>query len=220
MTPLALDHIAFWVADRKPIVERCERHLGMHVIDEEADFTLVGADARAGKLTFFDADGPRERGVVAHLELRVSDLRAAQALLPKGSGSSLELGEGLKVRLVEKPTEVEPDLDCLALLARDPELTAGAFEEYGFRRIAPSTVVVGDARLVFVDDGPIAAGAPLLNHLGLLVESAEEHRREAEERGLAIEKVVDAPNTLAVFLTGPEEIRLEYVEHKPTFALA
>ena len=31
--------------------------------------------------------------------------------------------------------------------------------------------------------------------------------------------VVDAANTLAVFLRGPDRIRLEYVEHKPEFAL-
>src|SRR5712671_1973872 len=111
MRPLSLDHVAFWVADRKPLVARCERHLGMHVIDEQANFTLVGADARAGKLTFFDAEGPRERGVVAHVGLRVSNLDAARALLPEGSGTSLDLGEGLWVQLVEKPTEIEPDLD-------------------------------------------------------------------------------------------------------------
>ena len=63
MRPLTLDHVAFWVADRASIVERCERYLGMHVIDEQESFTLVGADARRGKLTFFDAEGPRSRGV-------------------------------------------------------------------------------------------------------------------------------------------------------------
>ena len=61
---------------------------------------------------------------------------------------------------------------------------------------------------------------PLLNHLGLLVESADAHRRRAESLGLEIEKVVDAANTYAVFLRGPDDIRIEYVEHKSTFALA
>ena len=43
MEPRTLDHIAFWVADRTPIVSFCERHLGMHVIADEANFTLVGS---------------------------------------------------------------------------------------------------------------------------------------------------------------------------------
>jgi len=31
--------------------------------------------------------------------------------------------------------------------------------------------------------------------------------------------VVDAPNTLAVFLWGPDRVKLEFVEHKPGFSL-
>ena len=55
--PKTLDHIAFWVADRRPIVAFLERHVGMHVIAHEENFTLLGSDARRGKLTLFDADG-------------------------------------------------------------------------------------------------------------------------------------------------------------------
>ncbi len=45
------------------------------------------------------------------------------------------------------------------------------------------------------------------------------HIREAEQRGLEIADVVDAANTYAVFVWGPDGIKLEYVEHKPTFSL-
>ena len=34
--------------------------LGMHVIERTDKFTLVGADAKRGKLTLFEAEGPRE----------------------------------------------------------------------------------------------------------------------------------------------------------------
>ena len=34
-----------------------------------------------------------------------------------------------------------------------------------------------------------------------------------------VDKVVDAANTRAVFVWGPERVRIEYVEHKPGFAL-
>jgi catechol 2,3-dioxygenase-like lactoylglutathione lyase family enzyme len=219
MRPLRLDHVAFWVADREPIVARCERYLGMRVIDEQDDFTLVGSDARHGKLTFFDAEGPRARGPLCHVALRVSNLAAAQRILP-ASPDVLELGEGLRVRLVEGPTEVEYDLDHVALASPDPESSASAFEGFGFRRESAAAVEVGAARLVFHRAEPEADGEPLLNHLGLLVDSAETHRAEAQELGLEIESVVDAANTLAVFVTGPDGVRIEYVEHKATFALA
>ena len=220
MRPLTLDHVAFWVADRHAIVARCERHLGMHVIDEQDGFTLVGADARRGKLTFFDAEGPRTPGPLKHVGLRVADLAAAQALLPPGTKGCLELGEGVNVRLVEGPTDVDYDLDHVAFSTPDPEQTAASFERYGLQRASLGSVEVGGARLVFVNGEPASAERPLLNHLGLLVESAEDHRRRAEALGIEVESVVDAPNTYAVFVTGPDGIRIEYVEHKSTFALA
>ena len=51
------------------------------------------------------------------------------------------------------------------------------------------------------------------------VESAAEHIDEAKEQGVEIDKIVDAANTYAVFVWGPERVKLEYVEHKPGFAL-
>jgi hypothetical protein len=68
-------------------------------------------------------------------------------------------------------------------------------------------------------DGRDGAGPPLLNHLALLVDSASAVETEVRRRGLEVADVVDAANTIAVFLDGPGGIRLEYVEHKPTFSL-
>ena len=59
----------------------------------------------------------------------------------------------------------------------------------------------------------------MLNHLALLVESAEDHIAEARRRRLEIADIVDAENTYAVFVWGPDRIKLEYVEHKPGFSL-
>jgi catechol-2,3-dioxygenase len=59
----------------------------------------------------------------------------------------------------------------------------------------------------------------MLFHLGCLVDSAEQHRREAEQKGLEVQDFVDGPNTLAVFVKGPEGVSVEYVEHKPEFSL-
>ena len=72
--PRTLDHVALWVADRDSIASLATARLGMHVIDRTDRFTLIGADARRGQLTLFDADGPREQGALKRIGLRVSSL--------------------------------------------------------------------------------------------------------------------------------------------------
>jgi catechol 2,3-dioxygenase-like lactoylglutathione lyase family enzyme len=221
--PKTLDHVAFWVADRKPIVDVLTKHVGMHVIDEQDAFTLVGSNARRGKLTLFGAEGPRERGAFKHVALRVADAERARRELPEGTEDDLELGEGVRVRLVEAPTDVDYDLDHVALYANDPERTAEEYTRLGFNAAAPSSeghprVEVGGAYVEFHPGEPGDPEKPLLNHLAVLVDSADEHTAEAEELGI-VDNVVDAANTRAVFVWGPERVRIEYVEHKPGFAL-
>ena len=231
MRPLTLDHVALWVADPEPIADFVTSHLGMHVIERTDKFTLVGSDARRGKLTLFAAEGPRERGALEHVALRVTDLDAALERLPRGleldrsrGEAYFDVAEGLRLGLVEAPTDVEYDLDHAALLAQDPEQTARAYERLGFRYSPPGPsgrprVVVGGAFVEFHPGNPGEPERPLLNHLAVLVDSADEHIAEAEELGVEVESVVDAPNTYAVFLWGPEHVKIEYVEHKPEFSL-
>ncbi len=217
--PRTLDHVAFWVADREPIVAFLERHVGMHVIAQEENFTLLGSDARRGKLTLFDADGPRERGALKHVALRVSDLAAARASLPAGTADVFEAGEGIWLTLVEAETDVEYDLDHVALWSSSPLETAREYERYGFARAGSGRVEVGGAFVVFHEGDPGEPERPLLNHLAVLVDSAEGVIADASDLGIEVESVVDAANTYAAFLWGPERVRIEYVEHKPTFSL-
>jgi catechol 2,3-dioxygenase-like lactoylglutathione lyase family enzyme len=223
VAPKTLDHVAFWVADRDAIVERATRHLGMHVIDRTDSFTLIGSDARRGKLTLFQAEGPRDPGALKHVALRVSDLDAARRQLPEGGGDSVSLGEGVDVRLVEAPTDVEYDLDHVALYTPSPESTAKTYRRYGFNAAEPldgvQRVEVGGAHVEFYEGAPDESDRPLLNHIAVLVDSADAHRADAEDDGIEVESFVDAPNTRAVFLWGPDRVRIEYVEHKPTFSL-
>jgi hypothetical protein len=212
--PTTLDHVAFWVSEREAIADFATRHLGMHVIDEQENFTLVGSHARHGKLTLFDAEGPRERGPLKHVALRVSSIEGPD---------HYELPGGIEVRLVEAPTEVEYDLDHVALYTADPEVTAEAYRDYGFAPAPPKDgvrrVEVGGAYVEFHEGDPGETERPLLNHLAVLVDSADDHKRDAEELGIEVERVVDAANTYAIFLWGPDRVRIEYVEHKPSFSL-
>jgi len=213
--PKTLDHVAFWLADREPIAETLTTRFGMHVIDRQDNFTLVGADARRGKLTLFSAEGPREQGAFKHVALRVSKL-------PEGE-TGFDLGEGVRVLLVEAETESEYDLDHVALYSVDPAQTAEAYERFGFEPASPSAeghprVEVGGAYVEFHPGDPGDPEKPLLNHLAVLVDSVDEHIAEAEDMGV-VDNVVDAANTRAVFVWGPERVRIEYVEHKREFAL-
>jgi catechol 2,3-dioxygenase-like lactoylglutathione lyase family enzyme len=219
MRPRTLDHIAFWVASRGMIADRCQRWLGMHVIDRQAHFTLLGSSARHGKLTLFDAEGPRQRGVFVHVGLRVTDLEAARRHLPPDAPDPLDIGEGIGVRLVEGQAEVDYDLDHVTLLSPDPAAAVRAYERLGFSRRGDNRVEVGGAMIELLPGTPEPSDRPLLNHLAVLVDSAETHRLEAIERGIEVESAIEATNTRAVFLLGPDAVRVEYVEHKPSFSL-
>ena len=221
-----LDHVALWVRDRDGLADFLVDRLGMHVIERTDAFTLVGADARRGKLTLFAAEGERDPGVLARIGLRVFDLEEALAELPPdvaverptAGRATFTAPEGLSLALVEVEGGVAFDLDHVGFTVADPERTFSELAELGFEA-DDGRLSVGDAYVELEPGTPAETERPLLNHLGLKVESAEEHIKEARRRGLDIADVVDAANTYAVFVWGPDGIKLEYVEHKPTFSL-
>ena len=232
MTPETLDHVALWVAERDAIADFVTERVGMHIVDRTDAFTLVGSNARRGKLTLFAAEGPREPGALKHVALRVSSLDEASrdlgdALIVDRSRDGeayFDVHEGLRLGLVEAPTDVDYDLDHVALWSTSPEETAQAYRQLGFEQApaGPSgapRVEVGGAFVEFHDGEPGDPEKPLLNHLAVKVESAEEHIAEAKELGIEIADIVDAANTYAVFVWGPERVKVEYVEHKPSFWL-
>jgi len=210
--PRTLDHVALWVADRGSMADLAVERLGMHVIERTDRFTLVGSDARRGKLTLFDAEGPRERGALKRVGLRVSSL--------DGRDPELALGEGLEVVLVEAPTAVEFDLDHVELFSADPAAAADSWEAYGLARVGETRLEVGGAFVELHPGEPGHPERPLLNHLAVLVDSVDEHVQAANDRGIEVADIVDAPNTRALFVWGPDRVKLEYVEHKPSFSLS
>jgi catechol 2,3-dioxygenase-like lactoylglutathione lyase family enzyme len=197
----------------------------MHVIEETDTFTLVGIDAKLGKLTLFDAEGTRQRGALERVVLRVNDLDSVLESLPfeargRSDGvAAFEAPAGVPLGLVEADGQ-DFDLDHVVLGLEDPEGGLAGFEQLGFeRRSGNGSLSVDDRELRVVRGSPADGGRPLLNHLALLVEDAHGVQDEAEDAGLEIDDVKDAKNTFAVFLRGPEGVRIEYVEHKPGFAL-
>jgi catechol 2,3-dioxygenase-like lactoylglutathione lyase family enzyme len=221
-----LDHVAVWTPDRHALADVLVGCCAMHEIERTDEFTLVGGDARRGKLTLFDAEGVRERGSLERVVLRVPDvddtrdrLEAAGLDVSDDHGMpTVEAPSGLSLALVEADETRIADLDTVVLRVHDPGAAAGELEAMGLER-AGDDLRVADKRVVLRGGGGPEPERPLLNHLAFLVDQADEVEDEARERGLEIDKVVDAENTRAVFVWGPDRIKLEYVEHKPGFSL-
>jgi catechol 2,3-dioxygenase-like lactoylglutathione lyase family enzyme len=221
----SLDHVALWTSDRDAVARLLVECCGMHEIERTDAFTLVGGDAREGKLTLFQADGPRERGVLERIVLRVPEVEDVRERL-EAAGHAVGNGDrelrvegpaGVPLGLVESETS-RPDLDHVVLRVPNPEETAAALTELGLERRGES-LGIADRRVELRQGDTREGERPLLNHLAFLVEESDAVEREARARGLEIDDVVDAPNTRAVFVVGPDRIRIEYVEHKPGFSL-
>jgi catechol 2,3-dioxygenase-like lactoylglutathione lyase family enzyme len=226
-----LDHIALYMSDRDAAAAFLTSHLGIHVIDHTDRYTLVGAGGRLGKLTLFDAPEGTDPspGPIDRINIRVAEPETAVARLPAEAdimsrdGGYLFTGpEGLPLALVPGQGDfTDYDLEGLVLRSGDPEGSALDFVKMGF---APgenaATVKAGEYRLRLVASAAGVGAQGMLYHLGCLVDSARDHRREAEEQGFEIQDWVEGPNTVSVFVLGPEGVSVEYVEHKPTFSLS
>jgi len=222
-----LDHIALYMNDRDAAAGFLTTYLGFHVVDHTERYTLVGAGGRLGKLTLFDAPQGTtpSPGEIGRITIRVADPEAAAKELPPEANAEPSDGgynftgpEGLPLALVPGEGEfADYDLEGFTLRFRSPEESAHRLLEMGFAPGDNATVRAGDYLVRLTDSAPTPGG--MLFHIGCLVDSAEDHRREAEERGLEVTDFIEGPNTLAAFVRGPEGVSVEYVEHKPTFSL-
>jgi catechol 2,3-dioxygenase-like lactoylglutathione lyase family enzyme len=225
-----LDHIALYMSNRDAAADFLTSHLDFHVVDRTDRYTLVGAGGRAGKLTLFDAPEGIDAspGPIERINIRVADPETVVARLPaeadvmsRDGGYLFSGPEGLPLALVPGQGDfTDYDLEALVLRSGDPEESARDLVKMGF---APgenaTTVKAGEYQLRLVTSAAGVGTQGMLYHLGCLVDSAQDHRREAEEQGFEIQDWVEGPNTLAVFVRGPEDVSVEYVEHKPTFSL-
>lgn len=223
---LAFDHVALWTDERPALAEFLCNVCGMHEIERTDTFTLVGGDAREGKLTLFEAEGPRERGVLERIVLRMPDLdtciaRAGATAVSEAADGTMVLDAPghVPLGLVERVGPELVDLDHVVLRVQDPASSVRALAALGFEERGGTRLAVGDRHLRLQTGEAPAAERPLLNHLALLVGSLDETMREVERRAVPVDRLVDAPNTVAAFVTGPDAIAIEYVEHKPGFAL-
>lgn len=219
----ALDHVAIRVAERPAVAAFLTERCGLREIDRTDRLTLLGGDARRGKVTLLDAAESTAPGALERIVLRVprlSDLLADLSIdRHVDANEELLLPEPtVPLSLVEREGCGVVDLDHIVLRVIDPERTGRELERLGFDRTGDD-LSVGDRLVRLVGDDSDYREPQLLDHLGLLVGSATETQSALERLRVPIREVVDAPNTLAVFAEGPAGLTLEYVEHKPGFAL-
>lgn len=214
MNPTRLDHVALYVSDPQRSASALLARLPLRILEETDEFVLVGRRPELGKLTFFAAPEPREAGSLVRIGIAIPCAMAS---------SRVDLGEDLTVELVPGPRDGEVDLDHVALRVPDPDASARAWLDLGFQRaerVGPiERVRLGDAFVELHPGSPQPSRQPLLNHVGLLVESIEEARSGVAEAGLAIQRAVDAENSRALFVSGPDGVEVELIEHRPSFAL-
>src|SRR2546423_3596880 len=179
IAPHALDHVALWVAERDTLASFLCDHLGMHEIERTDRFTLVGADARLGKLTLFDADGPREPGVLERVALSVSDLDAALDRLPgdliteriDDDTVAFEAPEGLGLSLVREPNaQVEYDINHVVLRVPDPARVREELSTLGFQP-RDGNLAIAEKELHIDLGDRRGEGSPPLKHPALPAES-------------------------------------------------
>jgi hypothetical protein len=216
--PAKLDHVALYLSDPETVAGRILAQLPFRVIEESDEFVLLGRDPEYGKLTLFTADDsrPREPGV----------LRSVGVGVPcAATERTLYLDEELRLELHVGDPDGEVEVDRVSLRVPNPEQSARRWLELGFEPAPRSPtgalcVRVGEQFLELHPGSLRETTRPLLNHLGVLVESFDALQRSVEELHLDVNKVVDAENSRALFVTGPDGVELEYIEHKPSFALA
>lgn len=214
MRPERIDHVALYVSDPEEIAARLLAQLPLRTLEQTDEFVLVGRAPELGKLTLFDAPAPRERGALLRIGIGI----------PCGTVErSLDLGTdaGLELVLVPADCDGEVDLAHVSLATPDPEASARRWLELGFEPEPRSPggvtrVRLGETCLELHRGSPAPTERPLLNHLGLLVESVD----EIDLARVDVVRTVDAENSRAVFVNGPDGIEVEYIEHKPSFALA
>lgn len=216
LNPLRLDHVAVRVRDRAATEGWLADELGLRVIERNERLSLLGVDATAGKITLFDRpdadEGPPRRLV-------------GITLCSSTPRDPLATDDGFVITFADHPSAPEMALTGLTVRSADPPAAAAAFATtFGFSVAAAhrnvAVVSVGNERITLVREQIDELRPEVLDHVGMLVDSADQQIDCARRNGLRILDIVDAANTRAVFIEGPDELRLEYVEHKPEFALA
>lgn len=217
---LGIDHLALRAADPEAMAAFLARHCGMQRATSSEGFDVLGAAGARTRLFLFEAGEPPEPGLLERLVLRVSDLERAAEALPAGldveeaepETLAFEGPEGLGLGLTRVlGGGIDYDVDHLVLRAMDPDETTIAMAELGFVPRG-GALQVADKQIRLWPGLRSGGEREPLSHIGVAVESVEAVKGQAMRAGLEFDELTLEPNTLGVYVRGPERIRIEYSE--------
>lgn len=218
--PDLLDHVALRVVDRERATDELLRHFDMRVIEQNGRLTLLGPDFGRGKVTLLDA----KPGQVPEPRRLVSIVLAEHGAV----APPVVLDTGLVVTFLdvaELGAEDVPRHSLVGLTVRcaDPPLAAARLAAEGGLRMQS---MQHDVAVLAVGDGAASGqitltreawshlpGGPMLDHIGLRVADAAAWRRHAEDVDADVVDWVEAEHSRALFIAGPEDLVVEFVEH-------
>ncbi len=224
-----LDHVALHVADRDAFADLLVDLLDVSVLERTARFTLLGAHPDHGKLTLLDAVDDR-----LPASTRIVSLVLAES--PGADTRSPIVLEGDLVITFVGVDELGPAwagtprhaLVGVTLRCVDPPLAAAALEAIHGMHVEVVTpdhamLDIGEldahGRLTLTrEDWRADDRAAMLDHVGVRVDDALDSRLRFEQEGLDVVRWVDAPHSRAVFVEGPDQLLLEFVELTQPFA--
>jgi hypothetical protein len=216
-----LDHVAIRVVDRDGMRDALLRELEWHVIEETERFTLLGADAEYGKLTLLDAEPGTTPRPVRIISLVLAggpeNGTAPPVALPEGLVVTFASTTALGSAWAHTPRHA---LIGVSLRALDPPIAAARLEaEHGMLidTVASDLAVLevggpGRGRVILSRERWNHDEVPMLDHVGVRVPSADDWREHAEQEHVEVVKWVEAPHSRAVFVSGPDELLIEFVE--------
>ena len=190
MRPKTLDHVALWVADRDPITDFVTERLGdardradrqvharrLERAPRQADAVRCRGSARAG-------GAQARRAARERPGRRARRASKASTSARENGGAYFDVAEGLRLGLVEADDRGRLRPRPRRALLREPRGDGSRVRASSASRrprAADARVEVGGAFVEFHPGEPGDPERPLLNHLAVLVDSADEHLAEAK----------------------------------------
>lgn len=218
-----LDHVAIHVVDRDAFAHELTSRLDVHVIERTDRFTLVGAHADHGKLTLLDPVDEREPTPNRIVSLVLAESGGSGTpppiAMPGGLVITFATVDDLGPEWAGTPRHA---LVGVAIRATDPRSAAallGTGHLLRVGQVGPDHAMLefgdraGAGRLTLSREAWSEDDRPsMLDHVGIRVPDAQDWREQVERDGLEVVKWVDAAHSRAVFVSGPEDLLLEYVE--------
>jgi hypothetical protein len=194
----------------------------MEVIEKTDRFTLIGPSFSHGKITLLDSTSSERP--------RADQLFSIQLAESKGvehAPVTLECGVVITttpfdVLGIDDPEFPRHAVVGVSLRCVDPPIAAARFaaeHDMAVDSVRPDVAVVdvgqgtADGRIVLLRERAEPGDEPVLDHIGIRVGNAAARRDQIAERDIEVLRWVEAPNSNAAFVSGPDGVVLEYVEH-------